>query len=322
MTDMTNAPVPRRRPRTATLCCAAAIFAAAVLLAGCSQGSAPDSSSGSLAGSSAGTAHSPLAGASVGAAGSVPAPAAVNLGETTVEPSRLLSAQSIVYTASLTVRTGNVPGEAQRAAGIVSGAGGYTADERESGQPGQRQVSSASLQLKIPVTAYPAVLGRLRTELGTPTSLSQQAQDVTQQVADVTSRVASAQAAIVQLRALLRRAGSVSDLLGVQDQINSQESDLEALLAQQRALAHETTFATVSLLLVGQHRAAVKRKQEHGFVSGLSAGWRGLRHATNWLLSAVGTALPFAVIVALAGGIGYVGRRRLLRRRSRPTTAG
>ena len=76
---------------------------------------------------------------------------------------------------------------------------------------------------------------------------------MTQQVADVTSRVASAQAAIAQLRALLRQAGSVSALLDVQEQINSQESDLEALQAQQRALARATTFATVSLLLVSHH---------------------------------------------------------------------
>jgi hypothetical protein len=31
--------------------------------------------------------------------------------------------------------------------------------------------------------------------------------------------------------------------------------------------------------------------------------------------------LPFALIVALAGGIGYAGRRRLLRRRVPPTPA-
>ena len=71
------------------------------------------------------------------------------------------------------------------------------------------------------------------TGLGTQISLTQQAQDVTQQVADTSSLVASDQAAITQLRALLKRAGSVSDLLSVQNQIDSQTSDLEAMLAQQ-----------------------------------------------------------------------------------------
>jgi hypothetical protein len=233
----------------------------------------------------------------------------------------LLSAQSIIYSANLTVQADNVPAAVQRATAIVTAAGGYLAAEQESSQPGQRQVSSASLQLKVPVPGYLAALGRLRTELGTQTSLSQRAQDVTQQVADVTSRVGSAQAAIAQLRALLRRAGSVSGLLDVQEQINAQESDLEALQAQQRTLARATAFATVSLLVVSHHAAPVKKKKERGFVTGLAAGWRGLRRATAWLLTAVGAVLPFALIVVLVGGIGYAGRRRVLRRRVPPAAA-
>jgi hypothetical protein len=144
---------------------------------------------------------------------------------------------------------------------------------------------------------------------------------VTEQVADVTSRVGSAQVAITQLRALLRRAGTVASLLSVQDEINSQESALEALQAQQRALAHQTTFATVSLLLVRHHLASVQKKKEHGFIPGLASGWRGLRAATSWVLTTLGTIAPFVLVLALAGGIGYAGRQRLLRRRTRPTTA-
>jgi hypothetical protein len=323
MTDATKVPASPRGLRTATIICAVAVFAAAAALAGCSAGSPGAASSGGPARTGFGTVHGP-ARAPLAASAAGPATATGQAGpvvEPVVEPARLVLAQSIIYTASLTVRTGNVPDAAQRAAAIAASAGGYPAEEQESSQPGQRQVSAASLELKIPVPAYQAALGRLRTELGTPTSLSQQAEDVTQQVADVASRVASAQAAIAQLRALLSRAGSVGDLLSVQDQINSQESDLEALQAQQRALAHATTFATVSLLLVAQHPVTVKKAKGHGFVSGLSAGWRGLRRATTWLLGAVGAALPFAVIIALAGGLGYLIRRRLQRRRARPTTA-
>ena len=50
---------------------------------------------------------------------------------------------------------------------------------------------------------------------------------------------------------------AVTGLLQVQKQITSDESDLEALLAQQRALDHETSYATVSMLLLGP--AAARR---------------------------------------------------------------
>jgi Domain of unknown function (DUF4349) len=147
-------------------------------------------------------------------------------------------------------------------------------------------------------------------------------------VADVSSLVGSAQAAITQLQALLKRAGSISQLLAVQQQISTQESSLEALQAQQRALSRETSYATVSVRLVGpQHRAVRKkaRTRRHGFVAGFTAGWRGLRVIVSGLLTALGAALPFAVIIAVVAAAGFAGRRRLmrlLRRRSRPTPAG
>jgi hypothetical protein len=308
----------------------AAGLSAIALLAGCSAGS---SSAGTSSGGGSSAGFSARAGFSASSAGGrsassaagqqpVARPAAPDSGQPAAQAARLIPAQSIIYTASLTVQVSQVAAAAQRAAGLAAAAGGYTASESESSQRGRgRQVSSARLQLKIPVAAYPATLAKLRSDLGTQTALQQQAQDVTEQIADVTSRVGSAQAAITQLRALLRRAGTVASLLSVQDEINSQESALEALQAQQRVLAHQTTFATVSLLLVSHHLASVRKTKEHGFIPGLAAGWRGLRTATSWVLTTIGTILPFILILALAGGIGYAGRQRLLRRRTRPTTA-
>ena len=60
-------------------------------------------------------------------------------------------------------------------------------------------------------------------------------------------------------------------------------------------------------------------------MAGLAAGWRELRLVVSWVLTAAGAALPFAAMAAVLGLAGYAGRRRLLRllrRGSRPTTAG
>jgi hypothetical protein len=237
-----------------------------------------------------------------------------------------LSRQSIIYTANLTIRTQNVTVAADRATGIVTAAGGYVSSEQSSINPADRARSLVTLQLKIPVTVYPSTLRTLSAVLGTQTALAQHARDVTGQVADVTSRVTSAQDAITQLQALLKRAGTVSSLLSVQEQINNQEAGLEALQAQQRALARETSYATVSVTLLGQHRAAAAaQRKSRGFLAGLGAGWRGLRLAFSWLLTVLGTVLPFALVVIAVGAAGYAARRplrRLLRRGSRPTTAG
>ncbi len=229
----------------------------------------------------------------------------------------LPATQSIIYTASVTVRAANLTQAAARATQLARAAGGYVSSENTALNRAHPDRSTISLQLKIPVSAYPATLGALSTQLGARLAMSQHAQDVTQTVADVTSRVTSAQAAISQLRALLRHAGSVGSLLTVQNQINAEESSLESLLARQRALTHETSFGTVNLLLVApaatQHK---KHPAAAGFIGGLKAGWHGLVRSVDVVLTGAGAALPFAVILALIGVIAYRSRHWLRRRRS------
>jgi hypothetical protein len=230
--------------------------------------------------------------------------------------SLVLSVQRIIYTANLTLRVKDVTTKAAVATGIATGAGGYVAGEQEI-IPHRNGTPLITLVLKIPVTAYHATLSQL-TSLGSPISVSQHAQDVTQRVADVTSRVASARAAISQLRALLRKAGTVVALLRVQNQINTQEASLESLLAQQQALLHETSYATVTVTFLGHHVVIPKKaskKAAGGFGSGLRAGWHALVVMVRWLLTALGAALPFAIPLGLLAVIAFQGRRRLARRR-------
>jgi hypothetical protein len=324
-----NANVQARASRTGTRAIAVTVAAAAcgagLLLAACSGGASQASST--AGGSTAGRGFASANGSSGSGARAVPAPVTPLSGQAQVHgPARtarlVVPGQSIIYTAGLTVRAKDVASAASLATSIVTGAGGYVASEQSTINPAHHARSTVSLVLKIPVAAYQATLRQLSGRLGDQTMLSQQAQDVTGQVADVNSRVISARVAIAQLRALLRRAGSVSGLLSVQEQINAEESTLEALQAQQRALSRETTYATVSLRLVSKRATLVSHHQRsHGFVAGLSAGWRALRVATAWLLTAAGTVLPFALVAALIAGIAYGGRRYLLRRRSRPTPA-
>jgi hypothetical protein len=253
------------------------------------------------------------------AAGSAPAQPQNETGTT----ARLAPASDIIYTAQLTVRASSVSSAAAKAAQITESAGGYVSNESTSANPDHPSEATASVQLKIPVTAYQATLGQLAGGLGTQLSLQQQAQDVTEQVADVNSHVTSDQAAIVQLRALLVRAGSVNDLLNVQDQINVEESGLESMQAQQRALDHEVTYATLTLTILGPHAKAPVHhpKTPPSLASGLSAGWRALRIAVSWTLALLGALAPFAVVAAVAVFVIYRGRRWVIRRRpARPAS--
>jgi hypothetical protein len=310
-------PVPgtraARRARAATLAGAALAGGTCLLIAGCSGGvSAPASTaSGEVSHSGAGTGT-----AGTGASGprAGPLPAGRSSGARLAALPAAGGAE-IIKTAALTVRARQVAVAASQAAQLAGSAGGYVSGEQTMTSANHRGQGTVLMQLKIPAAAYQATL-TAASRLGTTLSESQHSQDVTQTVADVSSRVTSAQTAIGQLRRLLARAGGVSSLLSVQEEINSQESSLEALQAQQRALARETTFSTISLDLVGPPAGPVKHRRHHagGFTGGLLAGWRALRTVAGGLLTGAGAALPFVIPLALLAAGAYGARRWRVRR--------
>ena len=226
--------------------------------------------------------------------------------------------QAVIFTATLSLRAANVQATVARATRLAEAAGGYVSGEHATMTQSRHAKAMVSIQFKVPAAVYQPTLGALGA-LGTKRSETQQAQDVTGMVADVNSRVTSAEAAIAQLRRLLTRAGTVSGLLNVQEQINAEEATLEALQSQQRALARETSYATIAMTVIGPPPPA-RRHHPHpavaGFLGGLVAGWRALRVVVAVLLTAAGAVLPFAIPLALLALAALAARRWLGRRRS------
>jgi hypothetical protein len=307
----------RTRFGVAGLVAVAVMLGGAVFLAGCSGSSA----SSSAAPGGAFREAAPAAGSAAEEPAPMPSAAAglglAQPGSKAITTVQLAPGSDIIYNAELTVRAQNVNSATTRATQITEGVGGYVSSENNSTDPDHPSQATATIQLKIPVASYTATLSELATSLGTQLSLQQQAQDVTEQVADVNSQVASFEAAITQLRALLSHAGSVNDLLNVQNQINQEESQLEALEAQQRALSHETTYATVTVTILGpKAKPPVHHpKAPPSLGGGLKAGWRGLRITVDWTLAFLGAIAPFAIVAAVVAYLIWWGRRRLLRRR-------
>jgi Domain of unknown function (DUF4349) len=313
---------PRQRRTWTTAAWTVALTAGACLLAaGCSSGGT--SANGTSAGGTSAGGMAEPAGrlGRAGGAGAVAGPAAHAgaAGKAGLTALPLPSGQSVIFTATLSVRTSNVQATVARATQLAQAAGGYVSGENASMTQSRRTRPMVSIQFKVPAAVYPSTLSALGS-LGTNRSETQQAQDVTGTVADVNSRVTSAQAAIAQLRKLLTRAGTVGGLLNVQQQINSEEGSLEALQSQQRALARETTYATISMTITGPpppvHHHHHAHKAAAGFLGGLTAGWRALRVVVAGLLTVAGAVLPFAIPLGLAALAAVAGRRWLGRRRA------
>ena len=212
-----------------------------------------------------------------------------------------------IRTAELTVavrRADLVPAAATKALGITTAAGGEVdGDDRTSGP-----AATATMLLRVPPEALEATLDKLAA-LGREKSRSVSTVDVTEKVADVNSRALSARESIVRLRSLYGSATKVADVIAVEGELATREADLESLEAQQRTLDRQTSMAQITLTLQPAPKPSVvkpahKHKDRGGFVGGLERGWDGFTAAAGWLANAVGTLLPFLVLLALVGLAG------------------
>jgi hypothetical protein len=169
----------------------------------------------------------------------------------------------------------------------------------------------ALLLLRIPPSKLDSVLAELAGS-GSVEYRTQSETDVTGQVADVNSRIASAQASLTELRGMIDKAASMNDLISLEQALASRESDLESLQAQQRALADQTGYATVTVgFYVPAAATAPSPPAAHhnAFVTALDDGWHTLFATFRVILIALGWLLPFAALVALL----WWPARRLLR---------
>lgn len=289
----------------------AGVLLAVVALAGCTgSGSGNTSGSGKA---DAGAVALKAGPAAAPAKGGVVQDATAGGGARSSTTGRLLaddSAKIRVAQMTVDVRRDTVAATADKAESIALGVGGEVdSDDRSSGR-----YATASLLVRVPPDSLTSVLGQL-SRLGHEVSRQLSTTDVTEKVADVNSRVASAQQAIARLRALYANAAKVSDVIAVESELSQRESDLESLQAQQRALQRQTSLASITLTLQTAQPAPKPAPKHHhhtrsGFVGGLSRGWDGFVAAARWVATAVGTLLPFLVLLAILAVAGRFAWRR------------
>ena len=204
--------------------------------------------------------------------------------------------RSIIRTASMTVRTKDVAAQATKAEAATRELGGLVGNAAASTDPDLPENTKATLQLRVPGARYDELITRL-TALGDVVQKTEQASDVTAQVVDVESRIETQRKSLEQVRALLTRAGTLTEVLVVERDLTRREADLESLESQRKVLADQTTLATIDLTLVTPKAAPPPPPPARhlGFVTGVLAGWHGLVGTVLVAATAVGAVLPFAL---------------------------
>jgi hypothetical protein len=214
----------------------------------------------------------------------------------------LTTPRQIVYTADLNVRVTDVGPASTRAVSIVESTGGYVFSQ----DANLTDRAETTLVFKVPPDQFSRVLDRL-ADLGTPLEKNLSASDVTDQVVDLEGRLKTATASATRLRALLSGAGNVPDIVAIEHELATRESEVESLQGQLRLVQSRVQLATVTLVLTTKapHEAGIP-----GFSKALSNGWKAFANTGRVTLAVIGAALPFAALAGFIAMIAVIARRR------------
>jgi hypothetical protein len=200
--------------------------------------------------------------------------------------------RTLVRTANIELAAGNVGETVDRARDIAANAGGYAGQEEVREQ-------SATLALRVPSDRFDQALDEL-SELGRVISRDQSAEDVTEKVVDLDSRIATQRASVSRVRTLLARASTVDEIVRIEEELTTRESDLESLEQRRQALGGQVAMSTVTIR-IGKISAPARPRQDEsgGFLAGLSDGWGAFLDAGAVTLRVLGAVLPFLLVLAV-----------------------
>jgi hypothetical protein len=269
-------------------------------------------SAGSTTGSAGSTAAAPaLPSPSSTSSKSSDANGAMSQDDVAGQPARIEQIGSL----DLTVARGALSATVERLNALAAANGGFVANSQtHSGASGG--VPSGTVTIEVPVANFSAALHEAQA-LGKVSQLTTTATDVTAQYVDLQSRITALEASRQQYLTIMTKASSIGDVLAVEAQLDTLQSQIEQLQGQLSVLSSETDYSkmTTTVSEAGEphhhHPAAVVHsglaKAWHASVHGFVAGAEGL-------IRIAGPALFALLCLGAVLVVGQIFWRRLQRR--------
>ncbi len=309
-------PAGRRTARRESRWALAALVLVAVVIGGGvgvgqlsdRQGSSSTSTTGAPAPAARDGASPDSGAAGQGAPGSAAAPSTVPVpGRPDDLPS---TGAKIVQKGQITLQVDadRVPDAVDRLGAIATGLRGYVAASSTT----DSRSASGTVTLRVPASAYPQVLTQTRG-LGRVTRSSSDSEDVTGEVVDLEARIQTLKDTRASYQALLGRAGTVDEILQVQQRITEVQTEIEQLQGRQQVLTDQAALATVTITVTTPSRTSSLSSQDDG----LGGAWRravsGFGNGVEWLVAASGPVFFVALLALLLAWPVRWGVRRLRR---------
>ena len=311
----------RVRPHRTTAAIGAALLATLALTA-CSADNAGDSSAGSAASVAGGSADSgakglnesadragaPLAGGDAGAkAGKSDSGAAT---QAVTAANLAASQEQLARRATIALQVKNIGQAVAKVRATTATAEGIVLSENIGTADGDAPLAdsarvSATTYGEITISVPSAELDRVIAELGSVGKVirsTSASENVGNQIVDTASRLETMRVSVERVRAFLKDAKDLNQIVAMEAELTRRQSDLESLEAQLASLKGSVARSPIQISLTTEPGAIVEEQpDEAGFLVGLKGGWDAFTGSATVLLTIVGALLPFLVVLALVG---------------------
>jgi hypothetical protein len=214
-------------------------------------------------------------------------------------PQAQVEDRKIVRNATLELRVENVTAAVQQvedsagaAGGFVSSSNVFVTNADEQGESVER-TQTASVTIRVPAASYSSVMSQLRGSAKEVVSETSDASEVTEEYTDLQARLRNLEATEARYLELLARAGTIDEILTVQDRLNTVRLEIEQVTGRINVLNNLTDFATITVRLSLPPAVAQ--------ASGDSQNW--VEEAWSWSVEASQNAMVVLGTVAIVGGV-------------------
>ena len=157
---------------------------------------------------------------------------------------------------------------------------GYLAELHVEGDSGGRSLTAT---VRVPADEFAGALQELKS-FGQVEKESQSSEDVSQPYQDLSARLHNAQETETRLQDVLQhRAGKMSDILEVEQEISRVRGEIEGMQAELRSLNRRVSYSSISLVVREQYAAqftsaapSLKTQLRNAAISGLREAWLSL----------------------------------------------
>lgn len=213
--------------------------------------------------------------------------------------------QKIIYTAYLEIETTSFEENRQNILDKLAACGGYVQSSSMSGglnSDGTSRRRYMSLVLRVPAGRYAEFLQA--DGFGNVVHRSEDTEEVTEVYADIEARLASLEAQKSRLLELMDEAGSLEDLLAVEQRLSEVVYEIESYSSQKKLYDNRLSYCTVEISLNEVVRETERTDTFGGRVSAAFAGsWRSfvgfLQDAAVFLIYAAPAIVVLGVLAVV-----------------------